>query len=78
MYLCVGAYMCAYLYTILVSWSHNVFDINFCSYLDQCRTLSVSMRNAIKYLKMKITNIPPDMPEEEVMANHPCMYCDVS
>ena len=45
----------------------SVDSVVLFSYLDQCRTLSVSMRNAIKHLKMKITSIPPGMPEEEVM-----------
>ena len=61
---------------ILVLCMGSVDDqmIFLCSYLDQCRTLSVSMRNTIKYLKMRITNIPPGMPEEEVM-NNVFMYC---
>ncbi|XP_065897705.1 translation initiation factor eIF2B subunit delta-like [Dysidea avara] len=37
----------------------------YISYLDQCRPLSVSMGNAIKYLKIKITSISPGTPEEE-------------
>eukprot|EP00794_Sanderia_malayensis_P011784 gene11784-13004_t len=37
----------------------------YISFLTQCRPLSVSMGNAIKYLKMQITQIPPGMPEQE-------------
>eukprot|EP00112_Aurelia_sp_Birch-Aquarium-sp1_P017934 Seg421.3 transcript_id=Seg421.3/GoldUCD/mRNA.D3Y31 product="Translation initiation factor eIF-2B subunit delta" protein_id=Seg421.3/GoldUCD/D3Y31 len=37
----------------------------YISFLVQCRPLSVSMGNAIKYLKMKITQIPPGMPEQQ-------------
>lgn len=35
------------------------------SFLSQCRHLSVSMGNAIKYLKQQITQTPPGMPENE-------------
>ena len=38
----------------------------FFSFLTQCRPLSVSMGNAIKYLKLQITHTPPDMVEEKV------------
>ncbi len=37
-----------------------------CSFLSQCRPLSVSMGNAIKYLKLKISQIPPEMTESDV------------
>lgn len=36
------------------------------SFLTQCRPLSVSMGNAIKYLKLQITHTPPDMAEDRV------------
>ncbi|XP_073245771.1 translation initiation factor eIF2B subunit delta-like isoform X1 [Porites lutea] len=39
------------------------------SFLTQCRPLSVSMGNAIKYLKLQITHSPPDMPEEQAKGN---------
>ncbi|KAK3751992.1 hypothetical protein QZH41_010973, partial [Actinostola sp. cb2023] len=35
------------------------------SFLTQCRPLSVSMGNAIKYVKYNITRISPDRPEDE-------------
>ncbi|XP_032228224.1 translation initiation factor eIF-2B subunit delta isoform X1 [Nematostella vectensis] len=35
------------------------------SFLTQCRPLSVSMGNAIKFVKLNITRIPPDMPEDQ-------------
>lgn len=35
------------------------------SFLTQCRPLSVSMGNAIKYLKLQITHSPPDVPDEQ-------------
>jgi len=41
------------------------FSFNF-SFLTQCRPLSVSMGNAIKYLKLQITHTPPDMAEDQV------------
>ena len=34
--------------------------------MTQCRPLSVSMGNAIKYLKLQITHTPPDMAEDQV------------
>ncbi|XP_065063368.1 translation initiation factor eIF2B subunit delta-like isoform X1 [Rhopilema esculentum] len=37
----------------------------YISFLTQCRPLSVSMGNAIKYLKIQITSIPPGTPEQE-------------
>jgi len=37
----------------------------YISFLTQCRPLSVSMGNAIKYLKLEISNIPPGTPEQE-------------
>nr|XP_033793139.1 translation initiation factor eIF-2B subunit delta isoform X2 [Geotrypetes seraphini] len=37
----------------------------YISFLNQCRLLSVSMSNAIKYLKKEISNIPSNMKEEE-------------
>lgn len=37
----------------------------YISFLTQCRPLSVSMGNSIKYLKWKISTIPPDMPEDQ-------------
>ena len=42
----------------------------FISFLAQSRPLSVSMGNAIKFLKWKISTVPPDMPEETV--GKPC------
>lgn len=36
------------------------------SFLTQCRPLSVSMGNAIKYLKLQITHTPPNMAEDQV------------
>ena len=38
----------------------------FVRFLQNCRQLSVSMGNAIKYIKWHITNTPTDMPEEQV------------
>ncbi|KAL8607678.1 hypothetical protein ACOMHN_039352 [Nucella lapillus] len=35
------------------------------TFVDQCRPLSISMGNAIKFLKWKISRIPPNMPEAE-------------
>ncbi|XP_076437743.1 translation initiation factor eIF2B subunit delta-like [Babylonia areolata] len=35
------------------------------AFINQCRPLSVSMGNAIKFLKWKISHIPPSMPELE-------------
>ncbi|XP_029452215.1 translation initiation factor eIF-2B subunit delta isoform X2 [Rhinatrema bivittatum] len=37
----------------------------YISFLNQCRLLSVSMGNAIKYLKKEISNTPSSMKEEE-------------
>ena len=42
------------------------------SFLTQCRPLSVSMGNAIKYLKLQITHTPPDMAEDQVNL-HVCL-----
>ena len=39
----------------------------FSSFLTQCRPLSVSMGNAIKYVKFHISQIPQDMPDSEVL-----------
>ncbi|XP_027046644.1 translation initiation factor eIF-2B subunit delta-like isoform X2 [Pocillopora damicornis] len=39
------------------------------SFLTQCRPLSVSMGNAIKYLKLQITHTPPNMAEDEAKKN---------
>lgn len=36
------------------------------SFLSQCRPLSASMGNAIKYIKKEISNIPSQCKEEEV------------
>jgi translation initiation factor eIF-2B subunit delta len=36
------------------------------NYLVQFRPMSVSMGNAIRYLKLKIANLSPDMPESDV------------
>jgi len=47
------------------SYLDNVCFVVF-SFLTQCRNLSVSMGNAIKYLKHQITNIPPHLSEAEV------------
>ena len=47
-------------------------DHLFFSFLTQCRPLSVSMGNAIKYLKLQITHTPPDMAEDQVNL---CMWC---
>ena len=38
----------------------------FINFLTHCRPLSVSMGNAIKYLKIEISKIPPDKSELEV------------
>ena len=38
----------------------------FINFLAHCRPLSVSMGNAIKYLKREISKIPPDQTEVEV------------
>lgn len=38
----------------------------FCSFLNQCRPLSASMGNAIKYIKKEISNIPNHCKEDEV------------
>lgn len=37
-----------------------------CSFLNQCRPLSASMGNAIKFIKKEISNIPSQCKEEEV------------
>ncbi|XP_065844017.1 translation initiation factor eIF2B subunit delta-like isoform X2 [Oscarella lobularis] len=37
----------------------------YISFLSQCRPLSVSMGNAIKYIKLRIATIPPEKPENE-------------
>ncbi|XP_014663829.1 PREDICTED: translation initiation factor eIF-2B subunit delta-like [Priapulus caudatus] len=37
----------------------------YITFLNQCRPLSVSMGNAIKYLKMLITNMPPELSDDE-------------
>lgn len=37
-----------------------------CSFLNQCRPLSASMGNAIKFLKKEISGLPSAMREEEV------------
>lgn len=36
------------------------------SFLNQCRPLSASMGNAIKYIKKEISNIPSNYKEDEV------------
>lgn len=36
------------------------------SFLNQCRPLSASMGNAIKYIKKEISNIPSSCKEDEV------------
>ena len=36
------------------------------SFLNQCRQLSVSMGSAIKFIKMKLSMIKPNMPDNEV------------
>ena len=36
------------------------------SFLSQCRHLSVSMGNAIKYIKQQITQSDPNLPENKV------------
>jgi translation initiation factor eIF-2B subunit delta len=38
----------------------------YISFLTTSRQLSVSMGNTIKWLKLTITNISPEMPEKEV------------
>ena len=43
--------------------THAIYVFRF---LTQCRPLSVSMGNAIKYLKLQITQIPPSMSEKQV------------
>ncbi|KAJ8322255.1 hypothetical protein KUTeg_000726 [Tegillarca granosa] len=40
----------------------------YISFLNQCRLLSVSMGNAIKYLKWNITHIPSDISDSEAKA----------
>lgn len=43
------------------------------SFLTQCRPLSVSMGNAIKFIKWHITNIPGDMSDmraKEIIKDH--------
>eukprot|EP00118_Oscarella_pearsei_P011181 m.73224 g.73224 ORF g.73224 m.73224 type:complete len:499 (+) comp35828_c0_seq9:28-1524(+) len=37
----------------------------YISFLSQCRPLSVSMGNAIKHIKLHISTIPPEKPEDE-------------
>lgn len=39
------------------------------TFLTQCRPLSVSMGNAIKYLKLQITQTPPNTPEKQAKAH---------
>ena len=56
---------------LLLKIPYNIISYNpsFCfspSFLNQCRPKSVSMGNAIKYLKMQINNIPQGMPDKEV------------
>lgn len=36
------------------------------SFLTECRPMSVSMRNAIKFLKLTISNLDPSLTEEDV------------
>ena len=44
----------------------------FINFLTHCRPLSVSMGNAIKYLKREISKIGPDQSESEVgLSNSP-------
>lgn len=45
------------------------------SFLNQCRPLSVSMGNAIKYLKNQITHIASTLTAEEVVYS---TYCTAS
>lgn len=41
----------------------------FCSFLTQCRPLSASMGNAIKFLKKEISSLPGTIREEKVSSN---------
>jgi len=60
-----------------------VFDVCMCvlilySFLNQCRPLSVSMGNAIKYLKNQIMHMPLSLNDEQVCEIFPHMmlcYC---
>jgi translation initiation factor eIF-2B subunit delta len=38
------------------------------NYLVSCRPISVSMGNAIRFLKCEISAIPPEMPEDDAKA----------
>ncbi len=55
-----------YLLTYCYCWEYSILCFSLCSFLSKCRPLSVSMGNAIKHLKLKISNIPPDVSEAEV------------
>lgn len=48
----------------------EVFCIRVFRFLNQCRQLSVSMGNAIKYLKHQITQIQAEVSEKEVSILH--------
>jgi translation initiation factor 2B subunit (eIF-2B alpha/beta/delta family) len=53
--------------TLLASFQRFIFFvIRVFRFLTQCRPLSVSMGNAIKFLKLQITQIPPSMSEKQV------------
>ena len=61
-----------------------IFVCFLASFLTQCRPLSVSMGNAIKFLKFQITHTPPEMAEDEVSKDlthslrhsaYPCQPC---
>lgn len=54
------------LYVTVFSFLFFFFSFVF-SFLKQCRELSVSMGNAIKYLKLHISQSSPDKPESEVI-----------
>eukprot|EP00118_Oscarella_pearsei_P011180 m.73200 g.73200 ORF g.73200 m.73200 type:complete len:75 (+) comp35828_c0_seq2:254-478(+) len=52
----------------------------YISFLSQCRPLSVSMGNAIKHIKLHISTIPPEKPEDEVslclfLTNNVLAFC---
>ena len=56
-------------HTLLRLYSYDLFSLStIChySFLNQCRPKSVSMGNAIKYVKMQITHIPADISDAEV------------
>ena len=78
-FICWIAYA-AYMYACkFMCFTKSCFpcDCLFFSFLTQCRPLSVSMGNAIKYLKLQITHTPPDMAEDQVNLHMWCLTCGV-